>query len=132
MRKFLMLAAAILVAAVCGSAWAGLVFTDEQVAQQAPVAKELFKPVAPKPVWRGIKGESLSEALNRWATDEKWTVIWDTKTDYQLFADVVFEGELDVAVMDFIRLYKDAPQPLRVEVQKPQHVIYVTNAGRGQ
>ena len=104
-------------------AHAGLVFEESTV-----VPTDQFVPVAPKPDWRGLKGDTVEQTLRRWAKDD-WTIVYDTTTQYELLAPVVFEGDFDSAVAQFISLYAKADIPLEVQIQKTQHVVYVTSRG---
>lgn len=118
-------------------AWAAVVVVDEENSGRGKAlqtAQSIAAPVA-KEVWVGEDGSSLQEAIFKWVAKEnarrpagrKWKVIWDTKTNYDLKADVRFEGSLDEAVGQFIKLYEKGDKPLIVRIQPEQLVIYVTN-----
>lgn len=104
-------------------AHAGLVFEEDTT----PAAQQ-FVPVAPKPEWRGLKGDTVEQTLRRWAKDE-WTIVYDTATQYELLAPVRFEGDFDDAVAQFISLYSKADIPLDAQIQKEQRVVYITSRG---
>lgn len=87
------------------------------------------KPLAIKPqqVWTGEAGSTLRDTIMRWAAKEKWTVIWDTKTDFPLEAPVRFAGRFDEAAAQFITLYEHSEKPLVADISLQQSSIYITD-----
>lgn len=119
-------------------AWAALTVVDDYpalpMAKLAVLAPEPGKQgvgasqIKPPEVWIVEPGMYLSEVLAAWARSKpKWHVEWDTKTDYEIRAPLRFEGTIDEAVAQVIRLYERAEKPLRVEISRQQQLIYVTN-----
>lgn len=112
-------------------AFAGLVVYDD--AAPPPVtggAAPQFRPAPVKEVWIGEIGTSVKAAIAQWSDKAGWSVVWDTKIDYPLMAPVRFEGTFDEAVGQFIRLYERAEQPLVVDIQPGQKVVYITQRRR--
>lgn len=83
---------------------------------------------APKEVWTVPAGPRLSDAIEAWTKKKPgWKLKWDTKTDYVIEAPLRFEGTIDEAAAQFIRLYEKAEKPLIVKISLQQQLIYVTN-----
>jgi hypothetical protein len=127
--KQLFLAPALLL--TLSSAFAGLVVYDDAAPPPPPTASiPLFRPAPVKEVWIGDVGTSVKAAIAQWSDKAGWSVVWDTKIDDPLMAPVRFEGTFDEAVGQFIRLYERAEQPLVVDIQPGQKVVYITQRRR--
>lgn len=83
------------------------------------------------PVWSASKGSTLRDSIQKWADQAKWTLVWDApdgpdKTvNYPIVAPLHFQGSIDQAVGDCIRLYEHAKKPLGVEINQGQRLLYV-------
>ncbi|MBN3815214.1 hypothetical protein G3N57_00700 [Paraburkholderia sp. Se-20369] len=83
------------------------------------------------PVWSAAKGSTLRDSIQKWANEAKWTLVWDApdgpdKTvNYPIVAPLQFQGSIDQAVGDCIRLYEHAKKPLGVEINQGQRLLYV-------
>jgi hypothetical protein len=77
--------------------------------------------------WVAAAGSSLRAELLRWAEKAGWKLIYDTETNYALFADVPMYGRFDEAAVNLVRLYETAKSPLVADVSIPQRLIYITN-----
>lgn len=82
----------------------------------------------PKPEeWIAVTGGTLQSELRRWAEKAGWKVIYDTKTNYHIYADVGFTGRFDEAAASFVRRYERALKPLIVDISLKQRLIYITD-----
>jgi Toxin co-regulated pilus biosynthesis protein Q len=83
------------------------------------------------PVWNAAKGSTLRESIQRWADQAKWTLVWeapdgiDKTVNYPIVAPLHFQGSIDEAVGNCIRLYEHAKKPLGVEINREQRLLYV-------
>jgi type IV pili sensor histidine kinase/response regulator len=83
------------------------------------------------PVWSASAGSTLRESIQKWADQAKWTLVWDApdgadKTvNYRIVAQLSFQGPIDEAVGECIRLYERAKKPLGVEINRQQKLLYV-------
>lgn len=83
------------------------------------------------PVWSAVKGSTLRDSIQKWADEAKWTLVWDApdgadKTvNYLIVAPLRFQGSIDQAVGDCLRLYEHAKRPLGVEINREQRLLYV-------
>ncbi|MFC3111436.1 TcpQ domain-containing protein [Undibacterium arcticum] len=108
-------------------ALAGLLVVDETVPtpiiKPAPVAVK----IVPKEVWTAERGSTFRDTLDNWAKKAKWTVVFDMgKADYQLEGPLRFEGSIDEAAAQFVKLYERAEKPLYADISLRQSLIYVT------
>ncbi len=126
-------------------AMAGIVIVDEAprpvpaVASIVPlaVAVQAVKPPAILPLWRAEVGSTLRESVQKWVDaanagkSDKWTLVWNTTeggdrvVNYRIDAPLSFQGSLDEAVANCIRLYEDAKTPLKVDINLGQKLLYV-------
>lgn len=102
------------------SAQGGVVIVDEGVAElKASI-------VAEKPKWIADAGSDVESTLKLWAKAAKWTVIWDTSANYGIVAPMVFRGDFVDGASALIRKYRDAPEPLYMDVSSAQRLLHIT------
>jgi hypothetical protein len=83
------------------------------------------------PLWTATAGSTLRESIQKWADQAKWTLVWDApdgvdkSVNYPIVAPLHFQGQIDEAVGDCIRLYEHAKKPLGVEINRSQRLLYV-------
>ncbi len=83
------------------------------------------------PLWTATTGSTLRESIQKWADQAKWTLVWDApdgvdkSVNYPIVAPLHFQGQIDEAVGDCIRLYEHAKKPLGVEINRSQRLLYV-------
>ncbi|MFD2274639.1 TcpQ domain-containing protein [Undibacterium arcticum] len=91
-------------------ALAGLLVVDETVPtpiiKPAPVAVK----IVPKEVWTAERGSTFRDTLDNWAKKAKMDRrFFDMgKADYQLEGPLRFEGSIDEAAAQFVKLYERA------------------------
>jgi hypothetical protein len=94
----------------------------------APCQAGAVKPALVKSEpWVAAAGSTLRTELLRWAEKAGWKLIYDTETNYELFADVPMYGRFDEAVANLVRLYETAKRPLVADISVAQRLIYITN-----
>jgi hypothetical protein len=82
-------------------------------------------------VWNATVGSTLRGSIQKWADEAKWTLVWDAPdgvdkvVDYRIVAPLSFQGPVDDAVGDCIKLYEHAKKPLAVEINRQQRLLYV-------
>lgn len=97
----------------------------------APVAARPVHDAGIVPVWTATAGSTLRESVQKWADQAKWTLVWDApdgvdkSVNYPIVAPLHFQGQIDEAVGDCIRLYEHAKKPLGVEINRSQRLLYV-------
>jgi len=100
--------------------------------QQTLIASS--SPVVIKPKsWRLEKGTTLKEGFIAWATkteclkdkDKKWTVQWETDTNYRIDYPLSFNGSFEEATTKLFTLYQKAQSPLYVSGYREQCVILI-------
>lgn len=98
-------------------------------AQPVAVAPLQIKAIAikPKEVWVADAGSTVRDTIQLWAAKAKWTIVWDSKTDFPLRGPLRFEGRFDEAVAQFITMYEESDKPLVADISLQQSLIYVTN-----
>jgi hypothetical protein len=97
-------------------------------AAAAPCPAGTVKPALVKSEpWVAAAGSSLRAELLRWAEKAGWKLIYDTETNYELFADVPMYGRFDEAAGNLVRLYETAKRPLIADISVSQRLIYITN-----
>jgi len=136
-------------------AMAGMVIVDDGSTAQQPVSSAQHSPIdiAPgivlaspsvavgvpsnpvgsniEPLWIASAGSTLRESIQKWANEAKWTLVWDApdgvdkSVNYPIVAPLRFQGQIDVAVGNCIRLYEHAKKPLGVEINRSQRLLYV-------
>ncbi len=62
-----------------------------------------------------VNGESLKTALQRWCSDEQYTLVWRVGYDYDIAAKASFEGNLFSAVSSLVRAYESQGELLDAE-----------------
>ncbi|MBE4946856.1 MULTISPECIES: toxin co-regulated pilus biosynthesis Q family protein [unclassified Enterobacter cloacae complex] len=100
--------------------------------QQSPTASSLPVVIKPKS-WRIEKGTTLKEGFIEWAVkteclkdkDKKWTVQWETDTNYRIDYPLIFTGSFEEATTKLFTLYQKAQSPLYVSGYREQCVILI-------
>ncbi|CZV48356.1 TcpQ domain-containing protein [Enterobacter hormaechei] len=100
--------------------------------QQSPTASSLPVDIKPKS-WRIEKGTTLKEGFIAWAVkteclkdrDKKWTVQWETDTNYRIDYPLNFTGSFEQATTKLFTLYQKAQSPLYVSGYREQCVILI-------
>ncbi|NLP65480.1 toxin co-regulated pilus biosynthesis Q family protein [Paraburkholderia sacchari] len=83
------------------------------------------------PVWTAPAGSTLRDSIQKWANQASWTLVWDApdgvdkSVNYPIVAPLHFQGPIDQAVGDCIRLYEHAKKPLALEINQSQRLLYV-------
>jgi type IV pili sensor histidine kinase/response regulator len=89
----------------------------------------LQKPAAP--AWTIKQGETLTQAINDWATKAGYSVVWNADHTFNIEASASFDGNFIKAVTDLFDAYKNADRPVVVDLypdQKPKPIVVVSNA----
>jgi type IV pili sensor histidine kinase/response regulator len=100
-------------------------------ATTAPVGAVSAPDAGIVPLWTAAAGSTLRESVQKWADQAKWTLVWDApdgvdkSVNYPIVAPLHFQGQIDEAVGDCIRLYEHAKKPLGVEINRSQRLLYV-------
>lgn len=83
------------------------------------------------PLWTAPAGSTLRDSIQKWANQAQWTLVWDApdgvdkSVNYPIVAPLHFQGSIDKAAGDCIRLYERAKKPLAIEINQSQRLLYV-------
>lgn len=85
--------------------------------------------------WRIEKGTTLKEGFIAWAVkteclkdkDKKWTVQWETDTNYRIDYPLSFTGSFEEVTTKLFTLYQKAQSPLYVSGYREQCVIVISD-----
>ncbi|MGP8437817.1 TcpQ domain-containing protein [Paraburkholderia fungorum] len=83
------------------------------------------------PLWTAPAGSTLKDSIQKWATQSNWTLVWDAPdgvdkfVNYRVVAALHFQGSIDQAVAECIKLYEHAKKPLALDVNPSQRLLYV-------
>ncbi|KMY85742.1 hypothetical protein BUMB_03037 [Candidatus Paraburkholderia calva] len=97
----------------------------------APVAAKPVPDPGIVPMWTAPAGSTLRDSIQEWATQAQWTLVWDApdgvdkSVNYPIIAALQFQGPIDQAVDDCIRLYENSKKPLAIEINSSQRLLYV-------
>lgn len=96
-----------------------------------PIAAKALPNAGIVPMWTASAGSTLRDSIQKWANQAQWTLVWDApdgvdkSVNYPIVAPLHFEGSIDQAVGDCIRLYEHAKKPLAIEINPSQRLLYV-------
>ncbi|WP_254698876.1 TcpQ domain-containing protein [Serratia fonticola] len=97
------------------------VFTPGPALMTSPVGK----------AWAATVGATLRESVTRWAQDApcqsggQWVVIWPTRLDYRIDAQLTFHGPFEDVLSQLFELYRQADKPLFVAANRLQCLVHV-------
>ncbi|NCG54478.1 hypothetical protein GWK46_24585 [Serratia fonticola] len=97
------------------------VFTPGPALMTSPVGK----------TWSATVGATLRESVTRWAQDAacqsggQWVVIWPTRLDYRIDAQLTFHGPFEDVLSQLFELYRQADKPLFVAANRLQCLVHV-------
>lgn len=82
-------------------------------------------PAAPK--WQIEKGQPIHQALEAWAKDSNWTLIWYPSVSWKAISTVDMKDKKDVvaAVSEVITVLRDEGKPVRLRVSDGNNVMEV-------
>nr|WP_158447321.1 toxin co-regulated pilus biosynthesis Q family protein [Paraburkholderia sp. BL8N3] len=96
-----------------------------------PIAAKPVPDAGIVPMWTASAGSTLRDSIQKWANQAQWTLVWDApdgvdkSVNYPIVAPLHFEGSIDQAVGDCIKLYEHAKKPLAIEINQSQRLLYV-------
>lgn len=110
-----------------------------QVAELASLTAKPAKPVAIVPVvaaaavvpaapkWQIEKGQPIHLALEGWAKDSGWTLIWYPSVSWKAISAVDMKEKKDVvaAVSEVVTILRDEGKPVRLRVSDGNNVMEV-------
>ncbi|WP_024914109.1 TcpQ domain-containing protein [Chania multitudinisentens] len=97
------------------------VFTPGPAVITAPVGK----------AWSATVGATLRESVTHWAQEApcqgsgQWVVIWPTRLDYRIDAQLTFHGPFEDVLSQLFELYRQADKPLFVAANRLQCLVHV-------
>ena len=94
------------------------------VAATAALATTVVEPL--QPTWTAANGSSLRSAVESWADDAGWTVVWDAQVDYSVTGTLTYRGDFLDATRQIFRAYASADKPLNPAAYPRQKVLHVT------
>jgi hypothetical protein len=113
--------------------------------QPTPVAAPVAAPVAtaalaqavavrpasaPTPTWTvDADDRTLKNAMQRWARDAGWQLVWELKVDYPLNAHGEFSGTFEEAVEGVARSLERTDTPMKAIFYRGNHVLRVVAKG---
>lgn len=96
--------------------------------------KPVIKPVPVMKIWKIDKGTTLKAGFNEWvaketcSADKKWTVRWETDTDYPIDYPLSFNSaNFEDATSQLFNLYRRAESPLYVNGFRNQCLIVISD-----
>lgn len=81
--------------------------------------------------WSATVGSTLRESVTRWAQEApcqssgQWVVIWPTRLDYRIDAQLTFHGPFEDVLSQLFELYRQADKPLFVAANRLQCLVHV-------
>lgn len=85
--------------------------------QSATVAAAVAAPAPkPMPIWRGKKGEYLTDVFQRWGKSAGYTVVKDGTDDWRLSVPVAVQGTFEEALQQVIAGFEDTGRPPGVSI----------------
>lgn len=90
---------------------------------QKPVTDE--PPTKLKEVWTARQGETLRQSLGRWSKEAGFRLVWDTRINYSMVANVSFEGSYITSASKLIEAYEESASPLTVDFYPSQSLTLV-------
>lgn len=111
--------------------------SESAVSQIQPAKSQSMQNPEPTPaivrVWSASVGSTLRSSMQQWvdSVTPKWVLIWDAPdgpdkfVNYRIDAPLTFQGSIDTAAADCVRLYEKAKRPLQVDVNVQQRLLYV-------
>lgn len=102
-----------------------------QIVGESSASSASAQIVAEPKVWSAQAGSTLREAIQKWADEAQWHLVWDApdgpdkQVNYPIVLGLSFSGPVDRAVADCISLYEKARKPLSVLIQPDQKAFIV-------
>lgn len=90
---------------------------------QKPITDE--HPTKLKEVWTARQGETLRQSLGRWSKEAGFRLVWDTRINYSMVANVSFEGSYITSASKLIEAYEESASPLTVDFYPSQSLTLV-------
>lgn len=94
----------------------------------AAAPKMVIVPAAPlAPKWVIERDQPIHQALEGWAKDANWTLIWYPAVSWKAISRVDMKSQKDVvaAVSEVITILRDEGKPVRLRVSDGNHVMEV-------
>ena len=85
----------------------------------------------PRQIFYAIKGDTLKQTIDRWASYEKVKVIWNASLDYKLSASADFEGELfssNGPLYQILKLFQNSEHPFEAKLMSNQILLIKSKA----
>lgn len=76
-------------------------------------------------VWTAHQGETLRQSLGRWSEKAGFRLVWDTRINYSMVANVSFEGSYITSASKLIEAYEESTSPLTVDFYPKQSLTLV-------
>jgi len=97
-------------------------FATQGIAERPPVPA----PVTPVVVYSIRAGQTLRQAVEQWAVKAGYKVVWQPDYAFDIEADASFPGDFITAVTALFDAYRQAKQPLFVDIYPSQHLVVVS------
>lgn len=101
--------------------WAKKALYVGELKEQPPMAIPL-----PPPIWKAKTGATLKATVEDWAKAANWTVVWDTKVDYPIVAELAVENDFVSALGELFAQYERAQVPLLIDLHSLNKIIVVS------
>lgn len=68
---------------------------------------------------------SVRQALQRWAVDAGWQLVWDIDRDFPIEAEVTLRGDFLDAIAQAMAVLRDTDYPVQARVQSTARIVRI-------
>jgi hypothetical protein len=97
---------------------------NKPISIQSPIQPQ----VQPKAWLIDVDDKVISATITKWAASEGYTLIWDSRSDFQIQTPSVLHGSLKGAINQVLKSFKNTGNPLRANWYTNK-VVKITSAG---